>query len=302
MLSPSEQMRVAGSAQEGFALLDRVTPAGMRPSTQFKNLRAAYQQYLTDLGDPERQAECEGSRAKLLACCNEYLSFKFEQNKGFLHKRSALEAQRVALVESLHQRMRNDDFDKNAPAPEDPKVQKLINEAEKQLFLGGKDKNVAAAILISAKKLKESGEPLTPDSLQAKSAQYIADKAFASTVAAYPSGKVGTMIQSGTFDQKMDEIRKDQAYVADLPRLNGIWKNERLVRRARTRQICDQKIAEMTAKGTRPTEAVKKQQAKQAAKNSGAGKPPAAKKDPAQQKAQGSPAAGTGDVKGPGIG
>ena len=132
-------------------------------------------------------------------------------------------------MESLRHRVRNDDFDKNAPAPEDPKVQKLINEAEKQLFLGRKDTNVAA----------------------------------------YPPGKVGTMIQSGSFDQKMDEIRKDQAYVADLPRLKEVWKNERMVRRARTRQICDRKIAEMTAKGTWPTEAVKKQQAKQAAKNSG---------------------------------
>lgn len=100
----------------------------------------------------------------------------------------------------------------------------------------------------------------------------------------------------------MDEIRKDQAYVADLPRLKEVWKNERLIRRALTRQICDRKIAEMTVKGTWPTEAVKKQQAKQAAKNSGSGKIPAAKKNPAQQKAQGSPAAGTGDVKGPGIG
>ena len=264
-LTPSEQMRVAGSVEEGFALLDRVTPSGMRSSGEYKELRTAYKKYLSDLRNPEKQAESEESRRKLLVSCNKYLSYKFEQNKGLLHKRSAIEAHRVALIEALRYRVRNDNFNKEAPAPEDPKVRKLMNDAEKQLFLG-KDKKVAAAVLLSAKKMKDNGEPLTPNTLRARSRQCVEDKAFVDTVAACHSADIGTMIRTGVFDQKMAEARKDRDFIAALPQLEASWRNERMLRRARTDQIINQKVAQMKANGTWPTEPVQKEQAKQPAK------------------------------------
>ena len=286
-LTPSEQMRLTGSAQEALALLDRVTPAGMRPSRAFKDLKTAYQAYLADLEDPEKQ---EASRQKVLDRCEAYLSYKAQQNKGMMHRRSDIEAHRVALVEALLQKVKREELAADVPAPEEQQARSLLNEAEKQLFLGGREKTVAAAMLLAAQELKQTGAPLTRAGLQAKSAQYVsANPAFQSAVSSYPAASLGTLIRNGVFQQKVEEIRQDQSFVARLPELREQWRMERSIRTARTRELRDRALA-ATKELTVWTESEGKKAGKKG-QQAGKGTASAGNKAPASANAQKNPSA-----------
>ena len=70
----------------------------------------------------------------------------------------------------------------------------------------------------------------------------------------------------------MEELTQDQAYRKDLPKLQGQWEKDLMARRLRTSQICQQRIVEMTANGTYPTEAMKKAMAAEEARKAEAEK------------------------------
>ena len=142
----------------------------------------------------------------------------------------------------------------------------------------------AAACLLSVKHLKQAGVPLTVDTLRARSAQYLLDEPFISTVSSCPSAAVGTMIQNGVFEEKMEALRADRAFAANIPALQSRWANERSARRDRTQQICDKVIAARKALGDWPPEEEKSQVPMQNAKKADAGKDTALKTAPVSKK------------------
>ncbi|MBR6120561.1 MAG: hypothetical protein IKQ04_09630 [Oscillospiraceae bacterium] len=152
-------------------------------------------------------------------------------------------------------------------------------------IVGGNEKN-AAAFLLSVKTLRQSGAALTLEALRTRSAQYLQDGAFLSTVSSRPSTDLGAMIQSGVFEERMAELQEDQRFVADLPTLQSIWAGEKSTRLIRTQQICDKVIAARKAMGDWPEEnnpPAPEQKAKKADK----GKAPAPRKAPAMSTGQG---------------
>ena len=153
-LTPAERVRLSTNTKEAYHLLDMVDPSGMKSSKQFKDMKAAFENFVdlernTDFNNQESVTRYDESRKNLLKLANLYLKYKDQQNRGF-HKRSKAEYHRVDVVTALVSRLKKNDFSREAAPLTDAMADKMIYNSRKSLW-EGKDVKEAALVLYGAK-------------------------------------------------------------------------------------------------------------------------------------------------------
>ncbi|MBR6224073.1 MAG: ADP-ribosylglycohydrolase family protein [Lachnospiraceae bacterium] len=220
-LAPAEKARMSESIRDAYATLCSVDPSGMISSSEFREMKSSFKNFVELSEDPGTSPERYNDAKKELADLQEkYLKYKQKQNKG--KKRSGIEYERVTVVEAILDRLRKDDFSVKE-APEDIKAKGLVSTAEKKLF-EGKDVEKAAAITMAAKKLKEAGTALTYDNLKTKSRELMNDQTFKDTVAAYDSKEIEDAIWRGSFEKKTVEVVAKNDYMNRRSGIFSAWK------------------------------------------------------------------------------
>ena len=233
-LSPAEKARLADTPRNAYSVLDSVDK--IKGSSAFRNMKKSFKEFYefcekTDFTKDDEKAAFTEKRKELLKLTSAYLKYKDKQNKGLFHSRSKTEYLRVSVVSALYDRLKNNTLDYTAPAPADPEAEKIISTAKNNLKVG-KDTPASAAILLSAKKMKQAGEAVTKNALLDASKRLLENKNFTEAIKMYCPADIHTKITNGALEKRIAENEHIEEYSKTRQQKFNSWMDIKMKKQA----------------------------------------------------------------------
>ena len=210
-LSPGDRIRLADNVHDIFDILETTDPSLVMSSSEFKSMKESLRVLVQkteelDSKKPESVTGLLEAQDKLKKDVFKYVKYKRDQlKKG--RKRSRVEMLRVSAAESLLDRLKKNNLNIQPEAPDDPEIRKILIKAKTAVVQndnGNKEK--AAAVLLSYRLLKKTGEEITEDVFRASYENMMTKEMFAATVSQFDTVRLQEVIDSGEFEKMYTQV------------------------------------------------------------------------------------------------
>jgi len=245
-LTSAEKARMKGTVRDLYDRLDSVDPSMMRSSGAFRTLKSMMKEFAelaerTDMNDPDQRLRYHELRQRTMTQAKRYINYKKEQNVGS-HSRSHVEYLRVTMVESVLEKLTQDNFEPGK-RPADMKLHDLLQNARKELALG-KNKVEASAVLYAVKKKSDAKEPLSAESVKTLANTLKVSNRFKNAIQQTTEAEMEDAVNNGTIEQKYNTLaaRSEWHRSPEYAALKEIRNQERLARRAAAEQQRAQRL------------------------------------------------------------
>ncbi len=214
-LNPGDLIRMSNNVHEIYDILETTNPSSVRSSSEFKAMRASLKALEVateglDQNNPESVANLVAAEDKLKKDTLAYVTYKRNQLRNG-RNRSRVEMLRVSAAESLLDRLNKNNITITREVAPSAKIRDLIVKAKTAIVQRDEANKVkAAAVLLTDKLLKETGEVIDDNLFQDSLDTMLDNDLFINTVSQVNIDQLQIVIENGEFEKAYTQVAEQQ--------------------------------------------------------------------------------------------